>query len=209
MGGQQRVLKVLACSRILCTGIAVNKLLQVSRRRLMGFFVVLNQGKRVAKFPMQATGAVTNDRQTTALGRPVFGKRGNDHMAARFDRPQHRGHISNALRGLRQKVKNGPIMPDIKSVHRQHNPGIVCRNPPNRPALTTQPPLCRLQGGFGKIQHGQMLVARCQQIIYQRGGSTTHVNDGSRSGHASGGNKLQRLVSVGWYQLTLSEAFAV
>ena len=67
-----------------------------------------------AEFVMQRLWAIAHDIQAAALCGPLGAKRRDDHMPARFDRPCDLTDVRSAIGGIRKKVKDGPVVPQIE-----------------------------------------------------------------------------------------------
>ena len=94
-------------------------MLDAPRRRDVLFFVVFDQFEGRAEFTMQRVRVVLDHRETTALGRAVRSKGGNYDVSARLHRAHDLGDIRATVCLAREKVKYGPVVPDIEESFRQ------------------------------------------------------------------------------------------
>jgi hypothetical protein len=120
----------------------------------------------------------TADRQAAALFRTRRGKACNQHEAAGPDHtPEHIG-VGKPIRTFGQKVQNGPVMPQIKTIY-----GLPFCDIDSDEAQTARfaaqplPYLC--QGHRGNIQHRDIREALCQEGIRKSGSAGANINNAS------------------------------
>jgi Skp family chaperone for outer membrane proteins len=124
--------------------VAVDELLDGACGCVMRLFLVPQQCEGRAELRVQLAWAVAHDGQTAASVRAVFGKGGNDHMAAWLHGTQHGLYVGLPLFGACQEMKDGAVMPDVVGVEREIGLGDVGLDPLNRSGFCAQPLLrCR------------------------------------------------------------------
>lgn len=62
---------------------------------------------------MEAVGAVAHDGQTAALLRTIFRECRHNDMATWFHRTEDSLHVGLPFHWSREKVKHGPVMPNV------------------------------------------------------------------------------------------------
>ena len=84
-------------------------------RGVMGFTHGVHQYKRIAKFISQRIGTVPHHIEIAATGWAIGREGSDDHMTAEGDCVTHSLDVASTLRRAGEKVKHGPIVPDINA----------------------------------------------------------------------------------------------
>src|ERR1700738_1907200 len=94
--------------------VAINKMLDASCRRDVHFFVIFDQFECRAEFAVQRICVVLDHRKTAAFRGPVRSESSDDHVPARLHRAHDLSDIRAKVGLAREKVKYGPVVPDIE-----------------------------------------------------------------------------------------------
>jgi hypothetical protein len=152
-------------------------MLDAPSRGDMHFFVVFNQFEGWAKFTVQRIRDVLDHRKATPLGRAVRSKGGDYDVPARLHRALDLSDIRATVGLVREKVKYGPVVPDVKEPVRQWRGGNVRLDPLHKLRFLPEPSAGHGQRFIGEIQPIQIAVAVSDQVIRQRRCTTTYVDD--------------------------------
>lgn len=93
--------------------IAVNELLLRSKGGLVSLVGTVYQFEIISKFTMQTFRAISYNFQPTATFWPIRSKCGNNDMPTLSDCMLHNIYIALAVSGLRQKMEDCTVVPDV------------------------------------------------------------------------------------------------
>ncbi len=79
----------------------------------MCFLCAVHQFEAISKLVVQAVRAVTDHIEPAAASGSIRGKGCEDDMSTCSNCISHRLHITLTVSGLRQEVKDSPVMPDV------------------------------------------------------------------------------------------------
>ena len=99
---------------------------------------------------------VSVDRQSAALFRAVECERSNNDVTARFDGLIHARDVSGAVRCINQKMKGGPVMPNVEGLRRRPF-GHVRHDPFDLACPRAESCLGGFERGFRNIQNRHMI----------------------------------------------------
>lgn len=114
------------------------------------------QLKTPSEFFGKTCRVVSVDRQSAAFFRAIERERSNNDVTAGFDSSFHATDVSGAVRRISQKMKGGPIMPNVEGLRRSPF-GHVRYDPSNLARPRAESRLGGFERGFGNIQNGQTI----------------------------------------------------
>ena len=133
---------------------------------------------------------IPHDIQPTASRWSFERERRHDHMPVASHRTAHGLHISKSLVRLREKMKYGAVMPDVIPVRRKLDRGDISLDPFHRSSTSAKSLPGKLKCRSSQIKDRDVLVARREQFIHERGSPPSHINDLRRLGGPCALNQL-------------------
>jgi len=125
--------------------------------------------KARAELVMKGIGIVTDDREATTFLRPLRPERADDNVAAALHGPGHIPNVGDALFHRCQKMEHGPVVPEIVGGGIQFGARDVGNDPMNPASCFPYSFLANIDGSFGNVENGDVLMSPRQEIIGQCG----------------------------------------
>ncbi len=160
--------------------IAIEELLRGSEWSLVCFHCALDEVKSLPELVMKRIRAIAHDIETAAPGGAFGSKGAKDDVPARPHRPGDVPYVSSALLWRCEEVKDCPVVPDVEGVRGKIDLCDIRLDPVHIAALLTQAILSDLQGSGGDIKHREAAVATNEQVIDERAGPGSDINNRGR-----------------------------
>src|SRR6266478_4054297 len=127
---------------------------------------------------MQRIRIVTRHVESAALCGTLGSESADNHMASRPDSMSNLPNVRCALLCAGQEMEHGTVVPHVVSVWRELNLGDIDDEPTYLFCGIPQPLLRHVDRGLRNIQYGDVLVAAREEVVDERGFTTSHINDG-------------------------------
>jgi hypothetical protein len=152
-------------------------LLDRTRRCSMKLREMSYQFKTGPKFVVKGVGVVSDDVQSTALGRTFWAKSRNDDVSSRPDGMSDLTHIRCPVRHFGQEVKHRPVMPYSILLSGKGERRHVAAKPTYSACILTEAFFGYSQRSRRHIQNREFAITTRQQIVDQSRLATSNIND--------------------------------
>jgi hypothetical protein len=138
----------------------------------------VDQREAVAEYAGKFPNVVADRIQPAALQRALRAERGQYRVAARLQGMGELPQVVRALFRLGQEVEHGAVVPQVVAGLRQRRVEQVGRQPGHRVRRLAQAFTGDVQGRRGNVEHAEVAVAACKQVVDQGRCAAAHIEHG-------------------------------